>query len=269
MGRTRSAFRSSTCAATVRADPVERLSREGTLLLGGAYAILLQVADPTIGAVVSAHSNFANRTVDRLHNTLTFVYGVMLGTPAEAEIVAKVTARVHSRIPGANDPDRQLWVAATLYGTAVQVYERVHGPLAPVDAEAVLASYARLGTSLEVPAASWPSSTTEFAAYWASTVSSLKVGPHAKRVAHDLFHPTNPPLWLRALLPLASLLTASLLEPPLRAAYGMPWSRARERRAGAAWAVIRALTRVLPQRVVTAPSRRYLARVRAMVNRVS
>ena len=253
----------------MRADPVDRLSRDGTLLLGGAYAILLQVADPVIGAVVAAHSNFANRTVDRLHNTLTFVYGVMLGTPAEAEIVAKVTARAHSRIPGANDPDRQLWVAATLYGTAVRVYERVHGPMDPIDAEVVLASYARLGTSLQVPAASWPSSATEFAAYWASAVANLKVGPHAKQVAHDLFHPTKPPPWLRAVLPLANLLTASLLDPPLRDAYGMPWSRARERRANAAWAFIRGITRVLPQRVLTAPSRHYLARVRAMLSRAS
>ena len=253
----------------MRADPVDRLSREGTLLLGGGRAILLQVADPVVGAAVAAHSNFANRPVDRLHNTLTFVYGVMLGTSAEAALVAKVTARAHARIPGANDPDRQLWVAATLYDTAVRVYERLHGPLAPRDAEAVLASYARLGTSLEVPAAAWPSSTAQFADYWSRSVSALDVGPQARQVAHDLFHPTTAPLWLRAVLPLARLLTASLLDPDLRDAYGMRWSRGHERRASAAWAAIRALARVLPQRALTAPSRRYLARVRALLSRVS
>jgi uncharacterized protein (DUF2236 family) len=229
----------------------------------------LQVADPVVGAAVAAHSSFADRPINRLHNTLTFVYGVMLGSPAEAAVVARVTTHAHRRIAGANDPDRQLWVAATLYDTAVRVYERLHGPLAPHDAEAVLAGYARLGTSLEVPESSWPSTTAGFADYWNSTVPTLEVGADARRVAHDLFHPTTAPLWLRAVLPLASLLTASLLEPRLRDAYGMPWSRHRERRADTAWAVIRAITRVLPQRALTAPSRRYLARVRAMVSRAS
>ena len=253
----------------MRASVVDRLSRDGALLLGGARAILLQSADPIVAAAVAAHSNFANRPVDRLHNTLTFVYGVMLGTPAEAAIVAKVATQAHARIPGANDPAHQLWVAATLYDTAVRVHERIYGPIPPADGDAVLASYARLGTSLRVHAASWPSNTAEFAAYWTATVSALEVGPDAKQVAHDLFHPTTSPLWLRAILPLANLLTASLLDPPLRQAYGMPWDRARERRAAAAWAVIRALTRVLPQRALTAPSRRYLVRVRAMLSRAS
>jgi uncharacterized protein (DUF2236 family) len=253
----------------VRASLVDRLSREGTLLLGGGRAILLQVADPIVGVAAATHSNFADRPINRLHNTLTFVYGVMLGTPAEAAIVAKVTSGVHARIPRANDPERQLWVAATLYDTAVRVFERIHGPIDPVDADLVLASYARLGTALEVPAAAWPSSTAEFHTYWSATVSALEVGPHARQVAHDLFHPATAPLWLRAILPLMNLLTASLLEQSLRDAYGMPWSLAHERRANAAWAVIRAITRVLPQRVLTAPSRRYLARVRAMLSRVS
>jgi uncharacterized protein (DUF2236 family) len=253
----------------VRASLVDRLSREGTLLLGGGRAILLQVADPVVGAAVATHSNFANRPIDRLHNTLTFVYGVMLGTPAEAAIVARVTTRAHARIPGANDPDRQLWVAATLYDTAVRVYERLHGPIPPADADLVLASYARLGTALEVPATAWPASTAAFAAYWSAAVAALQVGPHARQVAHDLFHPVTAPPWLRALLPLANLLTASLLDPAVRDAYGMPWSPTRERHAAAAWTVIRAVTRVLPQRALTAPSRRYLARVRAMLSRAS
>ena len=252
----------------MRADIVDRLSREGTLLLGGGRAILLQVADPVVGAAVAAHSDFANRPVDRLHNTLTFVYGVMLGTPTEVASVAKVTNGAHSRIPGANDPDRQLWVAATLYDTAVRVYERLHGPLSPPDAEAVLASYAKLGTSLRVPLASWPSSRAGFDAYWSSTVSALEVGTHARQVARDLFHPTTAPMWLRAALPVANLLTASLLDPELRDAFGMPWTAARARRAAVAWNVIRAIARVLPERALTAPSRRYLARVRRF-NRAS
>jgi uncharacterized protein (DUF2236 family) len=253
----------------VDARAVDRFSREGTLLLGGAYAILLQVADPVVAAAVEQYSDFASRPLHRLHNTLTFVYGVMLGSPAEAAIVAKATTATHARIPAANDPAHQLWVAATLYETAMRVHERIHGSIGEPERAAVLAAYSRLATCLNVSPASWPASPAEFAAYWSAAVNELEVGSAARQVAYDLFHPTTAPLWLRAILPLTSLLTASLLDPTLRDAYGMPWSRARERRAAAAWSCIRALTLMLPQRVLTAPSRRYLARVTAMLNRAS
>ena len=257
------------CAAIVRSDVVDRFTREGTLLLGGGYAILLQVADPVVGAAVAHHSDFANRPLHRLHNTLTFVYGVMLGTPAESAVVATATTAAHTRIPGANDPERQLWVAATLYETAVRVYERVHGPVGAPERHEVLARYARLGTALQMPATVWPADPSAFADYWAATVATLEIGPDARRVAHDLFHPTTAPLWLRAVLPVASLLTASLLDPPLRDAFGMRWSPPRARRARVAWAVIRAAARVLPQRVLTAPSRHYLSRIRVMPDRAA
>ena len=242
---------------------VDDLSREGTLILGGGRAILLQSANPVIGTAVAEHSDFAHRPLQRLNNTLTFVYAVMLGTPAEAALVAKHTRRVHSLIPGASDSDLQLWVAATLYQTAVRVHERVHRRLSADEAQAVLTAYSALGTSLEVPLERWPATPALFNAYWTGAVAALEVGPAARQVAHDLFHPVTAPRWMRAALPLAALLTADLLDAPLREAYGMPWSRHRARRASAAWAVIRVLVRILPAHAVAAPSRHYLARLRS------
>jgi uncharacterized protein (DUF2236 family) len=222
-----------------------------------------------VGAAVAEHSDFAHRPLERLRNTLTFVYGVMLGTEQEVALVAGFTRRAHEGIPGASDPHRQLWVAATLYQTAVRVFERVHGPLASEDAQTVLTAYAALGTALEVPAELWPATVENFADYWATSIAALDVGAPALRVAHDLFHPAVAPLWLRATLPLAALLSADLLDDRLRCAYGMPWSPARARRARAAWAVIRALTRVLPNKVLSAPSRHYLRRLRRRASRAS
>jgi uncharacterized protein (DUF2236 family) len=240
---------------------VDRFSREGTLLLGAGRAILLQAADPVVAAAIAEHSNFAERPVDRLNNTLTFVYGVMLGTPEQAALVANYTRRAHRGIPTAGDPDRQLWVAATLYQTAVRIYERLHGPLSPTDAQAVLSSYARLGTVLEMPLDRWPATPALFAEYWTDAVADLDVGPPARQVAHDLFHPVTAPLWIRAALPLAALLTADLLDAELRSEFGMPWSRHRARRAAVAWAVIRLATRILPAHLLAAPSRYYLKKL--------
>lgn len=252
-----------------RPDILERFSREGSLLLGGGRAILLQVADPVVGAAVAEHSDFAHRPLDRLRNTLTFVYGTLLGTPAEAALVAQMTTRTHHRIPAANEPERQLWVAATLYETAVRVYERVHGPISPDDAEVVLAAYSILGSALEVPRSMWPTSVAAFDAYWKDAVAALEVGDDARGVAHDLFHPVTAPLWARAVLPLVALLTASLFEPSLRAAYGMPWSHGRARRASVAWGVIRVVVRLSPRSLRYWPSRHYVRRLGAAVSRAS
>ncbi len=248
---------------------VDDLSRDATLILGGGSAILLQVANPVVGAAVAEHSNFAHRPLSRLTNTLTFVYGTVLGTPAQQELVARFTRRAHARIPQANDPQHQLWVAATLYQTAVQVYERVRAPLSPAVAQEVLSRYAVLGTALEVPPALWPATTELFDAYWTDAVARLDVGDDARQVAHDLFHPVTVPRWTRAVLPLAALLTADLLGADLRSAFRMPWSRHRARRAAAAWAVIRVLVRVLPRRLLAAPSRHYLRRIDEMLARGS
>lgn len=241
-------------------DDVERFASNGALIAGGACAILLQVADPVVGAAVARHSDFAHRPLDRLHNTLTFVYAVVLGTPGEAARVAGYVDRAHRGIPGATSPEHQLWVAATLYATAVQVYERLYGPVELALRESLLARYAPLATSLQVPAERWPASAAAFDAYWVDAAAHLEVTPEARGVAHDLFHPVTIPWWGRLALPFVSALTASLLTPGLRDAFGLP---AHPRRSAAAWSVARAVARLAPRRLREWPSRYYLRRVRA------
>src|SRR6202012_353888 len=106
---------------------VERSASDGVLIAGGARAILLQVADPTVAAGVARHSDFAHRPVERLRNTLTFAYAVVLGTPDDAAAVSAHVNRAHRPVNRADDQQLQLWVAATLYDTAALVHERVFG----------------------------------------------------------------------------------------------------------------------------------------------
>ncbi len=63
---------------------MQEVAGEGILLAGGAAAILLQVADPRVAAGIAAHSDFADRPLDRLHATLTYLYVTAYGTDAEA-----------------------------------------------------------------------------------------------------------------------------------------------------------------------------------------
>src|SRR6266508_5561707 len=114
---------------------MRKVAREGALLAGGARAILLQIAHPAVGQGVAEHSDFAARPLERLRATLTYVYCVIFGSPEEIEAVAAMVTAAHRNVTGtgyrASDPELQLWVAATLYDTAILVYEELFGPLDP------------------------------------------------------------------------------------------------------------------------------------------
>ena len=238
---------------------VERFARNGALISGGAAAILLQVSDPIVGAGVAEHSDFTHRPLDRLRNTLTFVYAVILGTAEEGERVVGYVNRAHTGISGAMDATHQLWVAATLYDTALRVHERLYGPVDDELADLVLAAYEPLATSLQVPSTAWPQSRVAFDEYFASYSATLVVTDEARQVTYDLFHPVTIPLWGRAALPFVSALTSTLLPPGLRDALGLP---NRPRRSALAWIVARVVARVAPRSLREWPSRYYLAKLR-------
>ena len=233
------------------------VSADAVLLVGGARAILLQLANPGVAHGVAAHSDFADRPLDRLHGTLTYLYVTVYGTPEEAAAVARSVGRAHAPVTGASDPGLQLWVAATLYDTAMQVREIVYGQLSHEDAESLLADYAVVGTALGVPRASWPASRAAFAQYWSS--AALAVGDEARGVSEALLHPANVPLWMRALMPTVRLATAGLLSPDLRTAYGLEFD---ERRYARLVRALRAVYPQLPRFVRHAPMRRYLREFR-------
>ena len=93
--------------------------------IGGGCAILLQLAQPSVGRGVAEHSDFATRPYDRLINTLTYVTAVACGGDADIRAVHRSIGQAHARVHGeatdalpaysAFDPDLQLWVTATLY----------------------------------------------------------------------------------------------------------------------------------------------------------
>jgi uncharacterized protein (DUF2236 family) len=254
--------RQSATINTMASRAVTRYASDGVLIAGGARAILLQVSDPAVGAGVARHSDFAHRPVERLRNTLTFAYAVVLGTPDDAARVAAFVNRAHVPVDRAEDASLQLWVAATLYDTATRVHDRVFGAADDSVADELYLAYAALGTSLQMPETLWPADRGQFARYWDERLVSLDVTDDARQIAHDLFAPVAAPAWLRAGLPLARLLTLDLLPPSVRAAYGFEWSPRDRRRARRAWRLIRFVVALTPHRLRSWPSRHYLRQLR-------
>ena len=231
-------------------------SGEGILLAGGAAAILLQVADPAVARGVAGYSTFAERPLDRLHGTLTYLYVIVYGTPEEASAIARSVGAAHRSVPRATDAALQLWVAATLYDTAMRVRELVWGPESPETAESLLAEYSIVATALGVPRSAWPANRAAFAEYWSTY--PLEVGDDARAIARDLLHPRRP-RWLRLVMPTVRLVTAGLLPPELRAAYGLDYDAARFDRLVRR---TRAIYPRLPRWLRTWPARHYLRRFR-------
>jgi uncharacterized protein (DUF2236 family) len=224
------------------------MGAEAVLLAGGGHAILLQIANRGVGHAVAEHSAFTADPTRRLRHTLTYIYALIWGTPGQARFVTEMVNRAHAPVQSqpdgavpysADDAALQLWVNATLYDSAITMYERVFGPLSPADAETIYTEYAVIGTALRMPEGLWPVDVAAFRTYWRDQVARLEVDDVARRVANDLLHPASGPLWLRAAMPLAGLITAGLMDPRLRDAFQLPWTSARRRRFDAAmWTIV-------------------------------
>ncbi|WP_411698660.1 oxygenase MpaB family protein [Conyzicola sp.] len=249
------------------------ISNEAILLGGGARAILLQLAMPAVGHGVANHSDFSSDPLRRLRHTLTYLYVLVYGTDAEKARITGHVNRAHAPVhsaPGAPapsydafDPRQQLWVAATLYDSALTVYTAIFGELAADDAESLYRQYAVLGTALQMPAELWPEDRAAFARYWAQSLRELRVDADVSRVGHALLHPAAAPPWIRGLMPAVRFLTAGFLDPSTRASFDLPWNARRQRLFDRTVRVLAAVYPRLPLWLRRWPARHYLAAFRA------
>ena len=244
---------------------------ESVLLAGAGRAILLQLANPAVGYGVADHSSFATDPLKRLHGTLSYIYALSNGAPAQRKAMQRQVHRAHRPVKSAgsptaptyaaSDPQLQLWVAATLYETASQTYDAVFPALSATDAESVYQSYAELGTALGMPAELWPKTRKDFADYWVQQLEALRVDATTRAVAAELLAAKHAPLWMRALMPLARLLTVGLLPPTVREMYGFSWTPRKDLLFRAVFKVAVVLVRITPARIRHAPMHFYLKRI--------
>ena len=246
------------------------IAAEAILLAGGGRALLLQLARPAVAQGVAEHSDFERDPLRRLVGTLTYLYVLAFGTEEEISRVAREVGAAHRPVHrsdgpvpyDARDTGLQLWVAATLYETTVQVTELVLGRLTEETADEVYRQSARIGTALGMPAADWPIDRAAFRRYWDETVAGLVVSDAARRVAWSVLHPHNVPVAVRIAMPLARLITAGLLPDTIAAGYRVRWTPRWRRRYARAIAVLRAVYPQVPPALRRLPSRIVLARYR-------
>ncbi|NUR63525.1 MAG: DUF2236 domain-containing protein [Catenulispora sp.] len=245
---------------------MRRVNAEACIFAAAGRAILLQVAHPKVGRGVAEHSRFTEDPLKRLRGTLFYVYGTGFGTPEESAWIAATVNRIHKHVTGpgysADDPDLQVWVAATLFDSAVLIYEKTLGPMPAAMQEKFCQESARYATSLGCPPELWPSSIAEFNEYWQQQVDRLEVTDDAKRICRDLMYNKTIPWYLRLLQPANRLVTAGLLPERVRDQFGLPWSARREKLFRLTMRATRLTYPWVPRRVRQLPMRYYMRQFR-------
>lgn len=206
---------------------------ENITMAGGAAAVLLQIANKKVGLAVSDHSSFTKHPVRRARRTLFYLYVMAFGTLEERRKITDATHAAHSRIKDpdgayeADDPELQLWVAATIYWSLIVSYEEVFGRLDDETADQAYKEFSVYATGLRVPAEMWPKDRAAFQEYFDKTIASLEVSEEAKAVGHDVLYPdSNLPwgVWLYTRLTghFTRVTTTEMLPESLRNDFGIP-----------------------------------------------
>ncbi len=228
---------------------IRRVSGEGSILLGGGRALLLQLAHPSVAAGVADHSDFEADPLRRLRGTLEATYTIVFGTDEAADEVAERIQRIHARVNGpgyqANDPELLCWVNATLVDTAVAVYTAVMGPLRPDELESYYQDSCRVAELLGCPREAQPTDWRSFRRYWHDTIAGLEVSDTARHLARSIFAPDLP--WIAGPpIALARFLTVGTLPPRIRDQYGYRWRTSDRLALDASTAVARRLIPLVP-----------------------
>lgn len=241
-----------------------RVNRESFLLLGGTAALLMQVAHPLVAAGVDQHSDFRKSPLRRLVRTVDTTLAIVYGDRATAQSALKQIGRSHAPVRGqavdgrtyrARDPQLMLWVQATLVLTSVRWYEAVMGPLTDAERDAYWAEGKFFAGELGVPEHLFPKTYSDLERYEAEMLTT-EVVPNATAiaVARDVIRPYS---WLpQALYWPTDALSAALLPPPLREAFGVRFGPRERLFYRAVIVAVRALRGLLPDRLTVVPQAR-------------
>jgi uncharacterized protein (DUF2236 family) len=236
------------------------------VLLGGAAALLMQVAHPLVAAGVDQHSDFRRDPLGRLLRTLNTTLAIVFGDDRDAHAAIDRMNLIHARVRGrtergasyrAMDPALLLWVQATLVLTSLRVYEHVMGPLPARDREAYWRETRPIAEALGIPADRLPAKIADLERYEAAMLESDVVpDATARRVAHDVLRPIG---WLPGPIYWPSdAVTAALLPRPLRTAFGLRYGVPERIFFRGVVVAVRWLRRVMPDLLTVVPqARRY------------
>ncbi|MGW5425347.1 oxygenase MpaB family protein [Streptomyces sp. NPDC003943] len=254
-------------------------------------ALTMQVAHPAIGAGVDDHSVFRSDPWGRGERSLRSLQLWIYGGERAAEEGRRLRA-LHKEIQGTDahgrryhalNPAYYAWVHATGYPVYRHGLRYLARPLTEAQERQLYAEWLRVGRVLGIHDRDMPQTIEEFWPYYRrvldeeleatvvvrdllatdAPVPAPDRGPLPVRLALRLLWPLLRGPFLRA----RAFLTVGLMPPDARAAIGLDWTPAQERRLRRLGLVVRAVVPVLPERLRYLPlAREARARARAQAH---
>jgi uncharacterized protein (DUF2236 family) len=228
----------------------------------------MQVAHPLVAAAVEEHSDFRRAPVARLTRTLDTTLAVVFGDDrAVGRAIARMD-RIHRSVRGtsaegrpyrATDPALLLWVQTTLVLGSLRLYEKVMGRLPPEEREAYWQEAKPIARALGIPGERLPAALADLERYEREMLATTVLPDRtATGVARAVLRPLA---WLPDPLYWPShAITAALLPPSLRAAFGLRYGTTERLFFRATIVAVRWLRRLLPPYITVVPqARRYEA----------
>ncbi len=209
--------------------------RESVVLLGGGRAALMQLAHPFVAHAVRDHSVVHEDMLGRFMRTMMSAYTVVFGSIAEVGVTSERVYGIHAAIAGllddvpgqdvrryhALDPEAVFWVGATLFDTAIMVFERMVRPLEMAERDCLVREATSFWVAFGLPPETCPTTWADLHGYVERRVETLAplVGDTARDQAALLFKPQVP--FVQPIFDQLRLITAEMLPASLRQAFDM------------------------------------------------
>ncbi|WP_183099500.1 oxygenase MpaB family protein [Nocardioides pelophilus] len=249
--------------------------------LGSAANVIMQLGWREVGyGVVESKVDSGNVMLHpwkRLRTTISYLVVALFGSEADRAAYREAVNRSHVSVRSgpdspvrynAFDPALQLWVAACLYIGFRDIRVALLGPMTEADADGLYAYCSRLGTSLQVPAESWPADREAFEKYWAEGLARVRYDEPVRQHLMALVELEMIPRWMRwGNRSLNRFATIGFLPPEFRDAMGLTWTPQQQRRFERMLGGLRFVSRRLPRWVRMLPIQLQLAEVRFRIRR--
>jgi uncharacterized protein (DUF2236 family) len=243
-----------------------RRAGDARLFLSAGYALLLQVAHPTVGAGVRDHSDFRADPWGRLLRTLDFTNVMIYGGPGRAAEMGRRLREMHKPIKGVDpegrryhalEPEAYAWVHATLADSIVRGHSLFGRRMSAADIGRFYGEWRAVGRLMGLRWSDLPEDWPAFCRYFDRMVAErLEDNDVVHDVLDTLVRPARPPIpfltdgaWRAARIPVArlfALTTVGMLPPLLRERFGISWTRSQELELRALSGAARAVTPIMP-----------------------
>ena len=209
-------------------------------LVGGLRSLIVQSVHPLAMAGVAQHSDYRNRSLDRLRRTAHYVAATTFGDTETAHAAARRVKSIHRKVRGtdpvtglsysADDPETQLWVHCVEWHSFLASYRAYGGRLTPAEQDQYLFEGVRIAALLDVPEDSVPASVAEYRDYFEGVRPRLCVSEAARAAIDFVLHPPLTRELLPLQVPLRITAAAAVAITPryLRAMAGIDQSRSRD-----------------------------------------